>query len=79
LGLSWLLGLGGVLAAIVGGVGGEAGAAVAGGLAAMILLPIAGVLGFLFVLVGGIWLFIQVVADQRSDHARERYSREVER
>ena len=76
MGLAWLLGVGGVMTAALSG--GDPAAA-AGSIGALIALPIAAVLGVLFVIVGGVWLAIQVVADQRSDHSKDRYSREVER
>ncbi|MGE3302528.1 MAG: hypothetical protein AB7M12_05390 [Hyphomonadaceae bacterium] len=72
---AWFLGVGGVLTAALAG---DATAA-AGGFAAMLLLPLAGASGAILIVVGAIWLVVRVVIDQREDHARERYSRDVER
>ncbi|MBL8548511.1 MAG: hypothetical protein JNJ73_00895 [Hyphomonadaceae bacterium] len=76
LGLAWFLGVGGVLATAFSG-GSPAG--IAGGVGAFIGLILAAVCGALLALVGAVWLFVRVIADQREDHSKERYSREVER
>ncbi|MDX2237853.1 MAG: hypothetical protein NW203_09855 [Hyphomonadaceae bacterium] len=76
IGLAWLLGVGGVMAlALSGGVDGAA----AGGLASLIILPLTAVAGFILCVIGGVWLFVQVVADSREHAGRERYGRDVER
>ncbi len=76
IGLAWLLGVGGVMAlALSGGVDGAA----AGGLASLIILPLTAVAGLILSVIGGVWLFVQVVADSREHADRERYSRDVER
>jgi hypothetical protein len=74
--LSWFLGFGGVLAAALSG---GSPAAIAGGIGAFVGLVLAAVSGMLLSLVGVVWLIVRVIADQREDHAKERYSREVER
>lgn len=76
MGVSWLLGVGGVLTLALAGE--EDLAAAAGGMAGLILLPLAAVLGFLFSVVGGVWLVLQVIADQAGAHQKDRY-RDVER
>lgn len=76
MGLAWLLGVGSVLAMAMSG---ETDIAVeAGGMAALILLPLTAVLGFVFALAGSIWLVIRVIADQTGAHHKDRY-RDVER
>ena len=77
IGCAWLLGLGGVLAMAMSGAGAGPGA-LAGGLASLILLPLTAAVGFLLLVIGGIWLFLRVVADSREESARDRY-RDVER
>lgn len=69
LGLSWFLGVSTAFSAAFSG--GLAGAAmgVAGGLALML----AACGGFVLMLVGAVWIFLRVIADQTSAHARERY------
>jgi hypothetical protein len=74
--LSWVLGVG---AALTAALGGGSPAAVAGGLGAVVALLLALGSGIILCIVGGVWLFVRVIADQREDHAKERYSREVER
>ena len=69
-GLSWLMGVGGVLAAALSR---GAGAGVAGGVAAMIALPILAFCGGVLMIVGAIWIIARVIADQRADHAKDRY------
>lgn len=73
--LSWLLGVGGVLATAA--AGGDPAAA-AGGIAMLIALPLAAVSGLVLVLIGGIWMFARVVADQRGESSEKRY-RDVQR
>ena len=74
--LSWFLGFGGALGMIFSGGWTPA---VAGGLTAFILVPVTGLLGALFVVVGLAWMVVRVIVDQRRDHATDRYSRDVER
>ncbi|MFZ4121035.1 MAG: hypothetical protein ACOYKM_05160 [Caulobacterales bacterium] len=76
MGVAWLLGVGGVLTLALAGEGDLAAAA--GGTAGLILLPLAAVLGFLFAVVGSVWLAIQVIADQTGAHHKDPY-RDVER
>lgn len=76
LGMAWLLGLGGAIGAIASGGWTPA---FAGGVIAFLLVPMAGVLGVLFVGAGFVWIIIRVIVDQRRDHANDRYSRDVER
>ncbi|MEJ0022210.1 MAG: hypothetical protein WDN76_01295 [Alphaproteobacteria bacterium] len=73
-GLAWFLGVGGMI-----GLAFSGGAPAAGGLIALILVPLTGIVGAIMASFGAVWLIIRVIADQRQDHARERYSREVER
>jgi membrane protein implicated in regulation of membrane protease activity len=72
--LAWFLGVGGMI-----GMAFEGGAPAAGGLIALILLPLTGIVGAIMASFGAVWLIVRVIADQRQDHAKERYSREVER
>jgi hypothetical protein len=74
--LSWLLGVGAAMTTVLGGA---SPAAVAGGVGALVALLLALGAGIVLCLIGGVWLFVRVIADQREDHAKERYSREVER
>lgn len=73
--LSWFFGIGGIMAAAF--TGNEAALA-ATGLAALILIPIAGLCGFLIAAIGCVWLFVRVLADQAGDKEEKRY-RNVER
>lgn len=73
--LAWLMGFGGVLAAALSGGN---PAAVAGGVAMLILLPLTAVSGFVLALIGGIWMLLRVIADQRASDGRD-YGRDVER
>jgi uncharacterized membrane protein len=73
--LAWFMGLSGALAALLGG----GGAGMAGGIASLLLLPIVAACGAIIFLIGAVWIAARVIIDQRRDHAKERYSREVER
>ncbi len=73
--LSWVLGVGGVLATAL--AGGDP-AAMAGGIGALIALPLTALAGMLLIIVGGIWMFARVVADSREGADKERY-RNVQR
>jgi membrane protein implicated in regulation of membrane protease activity len=72
--LAWFLGIGGMI-----GWAFEGGAPAAGGLIALILVPLTGITGAILASFGAVWLIVRVIADQRQDHSKERYSREVER
>lgn len=73
--LAWFLGVGTVIGAALSG--GDPAVVVGGALAA-IGLALAGVSGFVLMVIGGIWMFVQVVADQTSEKSEKRY-RDVER
>jgi hypothetical protein len=73
--LAYVLGVGAVIGAALSG--GDPAAVVGGALAA-IGLALAGVSGFIMMLVGGIWMLVQVIADQTSDASEKRY-RNIER
>jgi uncharacterized membrane protein len=72
---SWFMGLGGVLATLFSGNA----AAMAGGMASLLLLPLVAACGVVMFVVGAVWVLVRVIIDRREDHAKERYSREVER
>lgn len=74
-GLAYVLGVGAVIGAALGG--GDP-AALAGSLIAAIGLGLAAVSGFILMLIGGIWMIVRVIADQRGDESERRY-RDVER
>jgi uncharacterized membrane protein len=73
--LAYVLGVGAVIGAALSG--GDPAVVVGGALAA-IGLALAGVSGFILMLVGGVWMIVRVVADQTSDASEKRY-RDVER
>lgn len=73
--LAYVLGIGTVIAAALSG--GDP-TLVVGGLLAAVGLALAGVSGFVLMLVGGIWMFVQVIADQTGAKSEKRY-RDVER
>jgi hypothetical protein len=73
--LAWFLGVGTVIGAALSG--GDP-AVLVGGAFAAIGLALAGVSGFVLMLVGGIWMLVQVIADQTGDREEKRY-RDVER
>lgn len=74
-GLSWVLGMGAVMGAALGG--GDP-ALVVGGAIAAVGLVLAGAAGGVLMLIGGIWMVIQVIADQRGEASEKRY-RDIER
>ncbi len=74
-GAAYVLGVGAVIGAALGG--GDP-AALAGSVIAAIALALAALSGFVLMLVGGIWMIIRVIADQRGDAEEKRY-RNVER
>lgn len=73
--LAYFLGVGAVLGALF--TGGDP-AMVVGGLLAAIGLGLATVIGFLLMIIGGIWMIGQVIADQSGGAEEKRY-RDVER
>lgn len=74
--LSWFFGVGGVLTTVL--AGGDP-AVLAGGMGALIALPLALFLGILMLVIGGVWMFARVVADSREGADTERYTRDVQR
>jgi hypothetical protein len=73
--LAWFLGVGSVMAAALSG--GNPAVVVGSVFAALALVFAAGA-GFVMMLVGGVWMIVQVIADQRSEPSEKRY-RDVER
>lgn len=73
--LAYVLGVGTVLGAVFSG--GDP-AVVVGGMFAAIGLVLLGVSGFVLMAVGGVWMFLRVIADQAGDAAEKRY-RDIER
>ena len=73
--LAWFLGVGTVIGAALSG--GDP-AVVVGSAFAAIGLVFAGAAGGVLMLIGGIWMVIQVIADQRGEASEKRY-RDVER
>jgi len=73
--LAWFLGVGSVMTVALSG--GDP-AVVVGSLVAAIGLGLLAFCGFIMMVVGAIWMFIQVVADQRGEASEKRY-RDVER
>lgn len=72
--LGWFLGAAGAFSQLLSTQWSAIGT---GGVMALLLLPFALLLGFGFAVVGGIWILVQVIADQTS--ARDPYSKNVER
>ncbi|MBX3511162.1 MAG: hypothetical protein KF700_08170 [Hyphomonadaceae bacterium] len=72
---AYVLGIGAVIGAALSG--GDPASLVGGALAAVGLVLL-GVSGFVLLLVGGVWMFVQVLADQRGGAEEKRY-RDVER
>lgn len=73
--LAYFLGVGAVIGAVL--TGGDP-AIVVGGLLAAIGLGLATIVGFVLMVIGGIWMIGQVIADQSSGAEEKRY-RDVER
>lgn len=73
--LAYFLGVGTVIGAVL--TGGDP-AIVVGGLLAAIGLGLATVVGLLLMLIGGVWMIGQVIADQSGGAEEKRY-RDVER
>ena len=74
-GAAWLFGVGAVIGAAFSG--GDP-AVVVGSIVAAIGLSLLAGFGFLLMLIGGVWMLIQVIADQSGDAEGKRY-RDVER
>lgn len=74
-GAAWLFGVGAVIGAAFSG--GDP-ALVVGSVVAAIGLSLLAGFGFLLMLIGGVWMLIQVIADQSGDAEEKRY-RDVER
>ncbi len=73
-GLAWLLGVGSaVSAALAGGIAGAA-MGVIGALGLIFALTSGGVL----MVIGGVWMIVRVIADQRGEASEKRY-RDVQR
>lgn len=73
--LSWFLGVGTVMAAAFSGGN---PAVVVGSMISAIGLVVMTLIGVLLMGVGAVWMFIQVIADQRGEASEKRY-RDVER
>lgn len=73
--LAWFLGVGSVMAAAVSGGN---PAIIVGSMISAIGLVVLVLCGFVLMAVGGIWMVVQVIADQRGDASEKRY-RDVER
>jgi|CXWL01.1.fsa_nt_gi hypothetical protein len=73
--LAWFLGVGGVMTIAMGG--GDP-AAIGGGLGMVFALVAMTFLGITLLVIGGVWMLGQVVADQRGEASEKRY-RDVER
>ncbi|MFZ4603158.1 MAG: hypothetical protein ACOYM8_11945 [Caulobacterales bacterium] len=73
MGLAWALGFGGIAALALSG---DAPAAMAGGVAATIMVPLAGLAGMAFAGVGIIWIIVRVIVDQSRG---DRYSKNIHR
>lgn len=73
--LAYFLGIGAVISAAASG--GDP-TLVVGGVFAMIGVALAGVAGAIMMLIGGVWMVVQVIADQSGDASEKRY-RDVER
>jgi hypothetical protein len=73
--LAYFLGVGAVIGAALSGGN---PAVVVGGAVAAVGLALAVTVGFVLMLIGGVWMIGQVIADQSGDAAEKRY-RDVER
>lgn len=73
--LAYFLGIGAVIGAAFSG---NDPALVIGSLLGAVALASAGVIGFLMIAIGSIWMLAQVIADQRGGAEEKRY-RDVER
>jgi hypothetical protein len=72
---AWILGFGAVLGAALSGGN---PAVVVGGAIAAISLVLAAIVGGVLMLIGVVWMFVQVIADQRGEASEKRY-RNIER
>lgn len=72
--LAWLFGVGGALSAAL--AGGLAGAAM--GMLGALALIFAASSGAVLMAIGGVWMLIRVIADQRGEASEKRY-RDVQR
>jgi hypothetical protein len=72
---AWFLGVGTVIGAALSGGN---PAMIVGSAMAAIALVLAGIAGGALMLVGTVWMFIQVIADQTGEKSEKRY-RDVER
>ena len=73
--VSWFLGVGSVMGLALSGGN---PAAIAGGLVAAIGIGLTAASGFVLADIGGIWIFVRVLADQAADKEERRY-RNIER
>jgi hypothetical protein len=73
--IAYFLGVGAVIGALVSGAD---PALVVGSILTAISLGIAAVLGGVLMLIGGVWMVVQVIADQTGDASEKRY-RNIER
>lgn len=73
--LAYFLGVGAVIGAAFSGGN---PAMVVGGVFAAIGLGFSAIAGVLLMIIGGVWMIVQVIADQSSDASEKRY-RDVER
>jgi hypothetical protein len=73
--LAWVFGVGGVMTAAMSG--GDP-AALAGGIAMIVMLGLTTLVGVVLMVIGGVWMLAQVVADQRGEPSEQRY-RDIER
>lgn len=73
MGLAYVLGVGAVLTAVF--TGGNP-VAIAGSIGMAVAVPLTLVVGLILVVIGGVWIIGQVIADGR---APDKYSRDVER
>jgi hypothetical protein len=75
MGAAYFLGIGAIIGAALSG--GDA-ASMVGGVIAVIGLALLGAGGFVFMVVGGVWMIVRVIADQRGEPSEKRY-RDVNR
>lgn len=73
--LAYFAGVGAVMAAVLSG--GDP-TLVVGGMLATVGLVLLGASGFVLMVVGAIWMFVRVIADQTGDATEKRY-RDIER
>ena len=73
--LSWFFGFGAIIATTFSG---GSAPLLAGGIAALVLVPVMGVGGAILAVIATLWIIVRVVADSRDANAKERY-RDVQR